>query len=250
MRSPRGRSALWMAVTFTGSLLGCGRVPTTSQHVTNATPVPKSNFQAPVSAKDQQLVHSVLSAVNVAYNQLQGLSGTIDTVDQQNGHRATGQAKFSFLKPNMTRIDLISNSEHPDQAGTKCYWDGGSTVQVRAGGFLGMVKINLPLTDGRLKSLNGYTIDQLHLNTVIKAMFSPQANIRVLGPAMKGGRQVMGLDVLGVSIAPGVDELRVGVDYATRLPVFFEVYSQGQMTYSLNLTNFSTTPPTRSELQI
>jgi hypothetical protein len=250
-RNWRAGGAAIALTTLLSLLAGCGApAPTAHRAVTRAKPAPKNNFEAPQSAKDQQMVRSILQAVDAANQSLVGYTGTIDTVDQKDGHKAFGKATFKFLKPAMTRLDLISNSDHADQAGTRVFWDGSSNVQVRAGGLFGALKLTLAMNDQRLQSLNGYTINQLHHIAILKALFDPQAVIKPMGPQMVGSRQAMMLAVSGVSPAPGVDHMMVGIDYTSRLPISFAFYTGETLTYSLQMAQFSTTPPKQGDLTL
>lgn len=244
MRLFRGALVAIVTASLAVGLGGCGTRLTTSRHVeTTKTPAPKNNFASQPSAKEQEMVRAIVGAVNQSYSQMQGYTGTLLTVDQGNGKRAIGEAKFSFLKPSKTRIDLIANSGDPGKAGTKVYWDGSANVQVRAPGMLGVMKVNLSMSDDRLKSYSGYTIAQLHHTAVLKALNDPAAVIKPLGDQQVETKTVTVLDVAGVSIAPGVDHCHVGVDRASRMPILVEFYKGNTLTYSLRMTNLSTIAP-------
>lgn len=251
MRLLRGALVAIVTLSFAFGLGGCGTRLTTSRTVeTTKMPAPKNNFESQPSSKDTELVRTILSAVNQSYSQMQGYTGTLLTVDQTGEKRAIGEAKFSFLKPSKTRIDIVSNSGDPGKAGTKVYWDGSSNVQVRAAGMLGVMKVNLSMSDGRLKSYNGYTIAQLHHTAVLKALNDPNAVIKPLGDQQVEAKQVTVLDVAGVSIAPGVDHCHVGIDRASRMPILVEFYKGNTLTYSLRMTNLSTTAPQAKDFSI
>ena len=233
-------------------LSGCGTrvLATTPIDAVGMSVAPRNNYETPVSPQDQQLARSIVNAVDQAYDQLQGFSGTLETIDQTPDKQSTGEAKIAFLKPSQTRIDVISDSGNPGDAGTKVYWDGGSSVKVRTSGLLSFMTITLSLTDSRLESYNGYTLQQLNVTTIIKALNDPQAVLKSLGDQQVDGRTVTVLDLSGVAIAPGVDHLHVGIDHLSRLPILVEFYQGSQLTYGLRIDNLSTQAPQPQDLQI
>ncbi|MEB3236613.1 MAG: hypothetical protein VKO64_03165 [Candidatus Sericytochromatia bacterium] len=75
------------------------------------------------------------------------------------------------------RIQILQGNGH----GTKLSWAGGKTIKVRAAGLLGAVAIDLPLTDPRINSPRGDTLDQIDIPGLLGLLNHPSERVTFLG---------------------------------------------------------------------
>lgn len=239
---------------------GCGRTPVTVDvnkpaHKTdspkNAAPAdPRSPFKQVGPGVGQQDVRQLLSDVAKAFGGIAGYRANLETTDTKGGRTAFVKSKITYGLPDILKFEIVSNSDAPSQAGTKALWRGGKTIDVRPSGLLGFAKVSLKTTDERVKTLNGYTIDQINVKSALKTLLSPQATVNVLGNATVAQRPIVLVDVSGITLTKDTDHQRIGIDTQTKLPISVDLLRGSESKYALRLVNMVIAQPNPSELNI
>ncbi len=244
------------------TLAGCGRTPVSvdapgsakpdaPKQQQPATPAnPRAPFQQPGQGAGQQDTAKLLQEVAQAFNAMPGYRADLETTDSAGSHKAVVKSKVVFAKPEVLKFEIQSNSDQPSQAGTKALWRGGKTLEVRPSGLLGFAKVTLQTSDSRVKTLNGYTIDQINVKAAMLSLLSPRAQVKVLGNAMLGARQMVLLDVSGATMTADIDHQRIGIDQTTKLPISIDMLRGTESKYAVRLINMAVTTPNPKELSI
>lgn len=247
--------AALLAVT----LSACGgRSPVSTdltKPATSDTPVTKPNqpqapYQQPGQGAGQQAVTSLLREVQTAFAAMPGYRADLETIDAKGGHRAVVKSKAVFSKPEILRVEILSNTDQASQAGTKALWRGASQMEVRPSGILKFAKVNIPTSDSRIKTLNGYRVDQISLRAAMNTLFSTKAQVKILGNAQLGSRAITLVDVTGATMVPDSDHTRIGIDSLTKLPVSVDIMNGTTSTYTVHLINMTVSKVNESELAI
>jgi hypothetical protein len=242
------------------ALVGCGRTPVGADLPRSDKPQqapfkpapanPRAPYEQPGTGAGQQNPGQLLREVAAAFNAMPGYRADLETSDAKGSHRALVKSRVVFSKPEILRFEIVSNSDQSSQAGTKALWRGGKTLEVRPSGILGFAKVTLQTTDSRVKTLNGYTIDQINVKAAMNALLSPRAQVKVLGNAMLGPRSLVLLDVTGATMASDIDHQRIGIDAQTKLPISIDMLSGSESKYAVRLLNMAVVRPSSSELTI
>jgi outer membrane lipoprotein-sorting protein len=240
------------------TVAGCGRTPisadvpaTTKPDAQKQQPAnPRAPFQQPGQGAGQQNVQQLLQEVSAAFNAMPGYRADLETTDSKGSQKALVKSKVVFSKPEVLKFEIKSNSDQPSQAGTKALWRGGQTIDVRPSGLLGFAKVTLQTSDNRVKTLNGYTIDQINVKAAMNSLLSPKAQIKILGNSNLGPRQMVLLDVSGATMASDIDHQRIGIDSQTKLPILIDMLKGEESKYAVRLLNMAVTKPNSSELSI
>jgi hypothetical protein len=174
----------------------------------------------------------------------------LETTDTNGSHKAIVKSRVVFARPEVVKFEIQSNSDQPSQSGTKALWRGGKTIEVRPSGLLGFAKVTLQTTDSRVKTLNGYTIDQINVKAAMTSLLSPKATVKVLGNALLGARQLILVDVSGATMTSDIDHQRIGIDNASKLPITIDMLRGTESRYAVRLVNMVLTTPAASELSI
>lgn len=241
------------------SLAGCGRTPVTPDMPGTDPETPKAQQpanprapfqQQPGQGAGQQDVGKLLQEVSAAFNQMPGYRADLETTDTKGAKKAVVKSKVAFAKPEVVKFEIVSNSDDSSQKGTKALWRGGRTMEVRPSGMLGFAKVTLPTTDARLKTLNGYTIDQINVKAAMNSLLSPKAQVKILGNAMLGARSLILVDVSGATMTPDIDHQRIGIDAQNKLPITIDMLRGTESKYAVRLVNLQITKPSPSELSI
>lgn len=239
------------------ALAGCGRTPVTPDLPSRgAEPVlkqpanPRAPFQQPGQGSGQQDVAKLLQEVSAAFAAMPGYRAELQTTDSKGARKAVVRSRVAFAKPDILRFEILSNSDDPSQKGTKALWRGGKTMEVRPSGMLGFAKVTLSTSDPRLKTLNGYTIDQINVKAAMNSLLSPRAQVNILGSAALGARAIVLVDVSGATMTPDIDHQRIGIDAQTKLPVTVDLLRGNESRYAVRLVNMQVVRPAASELTI
>ncbi len=240
------------------ALVGCGRtgvtpdVPNTNPDapVTAQPANPRAPFVQPGQGAGQQDLTKLLKEVSTAFSQMPGYRADLETTDAKGSHKAIVKSRVAFAKPEVLRFEILSNSDDSSQKGTKALWRGGKTIEVRPSGMLGFAKVSLSTGDNRVKTLNGYTIDQINVKAAMASLLSPRAQVKILGNAMLGARSLVLVDVSGATMTPDIDHQRIGIDAQTKLPITIDMLRGSQSKYAVRLLNMQITKPSSTELTI
>lgn len=246
------------SAAFALALAGCGRTPVTPDLPTSNREAPatrqpanpRAPFQQPGQGAGQQDVARLLQEVSAAFNAMPGYRATLETTDSRGSKKAFVKSRVAFAKPEILRFEVLSNSDDSSQKGTKALWRGGKTMEVRPSGMLGFAKVTLPTSDSRLKTLNGYTIDQINVKAAMNSLLSPDAQVKILGNAMLGARPIVLVDVSGATMTADIDHQRIGIDAQTKLPVTIDMLRGTQSKYAVRLVNMQVVRPSAGELSI
>ncbi|MBM3266094.1 MAG: hypothetical protein FJZ01_00470 [Candidatus Sericytochromatia bacterium] len=242
------------------AIAGCGRTPVSVDAPAAKPDAPKQQqpsptnprapFQQPGQGAGQQDTARLLAEVSQAFAAMPGYRADLETTDSKGSHKALVKSRVAFAKPEILKFEILSNSDQASQKGTKALWQGGKTIEIRPSGLLGFAKVTLQTSDSRVKTLNGYTIDQINVKAAMTSLLSPQAQVKVLGNSQLGTRPIVLVDVSGATMTPDIDHQRIGIDLATKLPVTIDMLRGSESKYAVRLLNMTVVKPAANELTI
>ncbi len=124
---------------------------------------------------------------------------------------------FRFKKPDLARIDVIAGRNR----GGGATYHGGDSLVGHTGGFLSAIKMSIPLSDARAKSLRGGTIDQSSFGHQLREMLeTPGALTESSGPDATTSVTL----VPKATLPDGVTRLVLDISNANHLPVALRQY--------------------------
>ena len=125
-----------------------------------------------------------------------------------------------------------------DSAGTKLYWSGGNSVQVRPSGLLGALVVSLDLHDQRITSIRGYTLNQIDLSNILAMLNDPQSKLLYAGESNGLYRIV----IASQHLLPGCSKMSITFNASTYLPENIQMSDGHEVVFSLELENLQITP--------
>ena len=97
------------------------------------------------------------------------------------------QVGITYQAPGDYRFDVQTSTIALAVGSHTIFHTGGSTVQAKAGGILGLVTLTLPLTDSKVVSANNWTYDKLLMHAVVDRAISGGGTVSAAGTATLGG---------------------------------------------------------------
>jgi len=172
----------------------------------------------PATVADRAASHvpPALAAFDRAWTGVHDYRATVTADERTNDGKQTKHYvyDFRFLKPGFARIDVIEGAGR----GSGAVWRGGDDIVGHSGGFLSALKVSVPLTDGRAKSLRGGTIATSSFGNRLATMLDTPGD---LSEAPDGS------DATDVTLVPreplpgGVTRIVLELSNATHLPLAF-----------------------------
>jgi outer membrane lipoprotein-sorting protein len=200
---------------------------------------PAAAPQAPAAPADQST--QWLAQANQAFNGLQTLQATISTFEKATG-TGTGQIRYTWKQPGQAKIDILKSSDS-SRNGVKLAYNGNGQVQVRAGGILGLMSLNLPMTDSKVKSGRQYLLSQIDLTATVQRLTQPGLQAKAVGKMQMGGSEVVVIEIIPQGhFDPRITKERLGIDLQTFLPRVHEMYEGNNLVYSAKLEQMQVNP--------
>ncbi|MBI6545273.1 MAG: hypothetical protein HY692_00675 [Cyanobacteria bacterium NC_groundwater_1444_Ag_S-0.65um_54_12] len=251
------QSKLVKILSLVSIIAGCSQGPTVTESAKRSTAssgnlTPGQQYQKPIQQPVGQLTPELALQKDVAsaYNQLSGYSGILETIDKKGSKTIICKAAVKFRKPEQVRIDIQSNSDEPKQAGTKAVWSGGKTLKVRPSGILGFAKVDLPTTDSRVLTQNGWRIDQISLRANVMLFLDQRTKVKILGDGKLGNLPLVFTEVVGPFNVQGIDRMKMGFDRQSKLPLTVDFLQGSSSVYSIRLLNMQLRSPSPSEFEL
>jgi len=167
-------------------------------------------------------------------------------VEKTEKNRTTGKAgvvKINMFtkKPNVVKLEVVESSS--GAAGAKVLYNSneGNKAKVRPGGAMSFITTELPKTDDRLASGNGYTFDDIDLFSVHRRL-SQGYEAELVGKTQVAGKSINILKVTtsaAHSMGDFVDYEYFGYEPDTYKIKLWEIYEKGsqQPFYRMVLTS-------------
>lgn len=173
---------------------------------------------APAAVADRAANHATpaLAAFDRAWAGVRDYRATVTADERTNDGKRSKHYVYDvrFLKPTFVRIDVVDGAGR----GSGAVWHGGDDIVGHSGGFLSALKLSVPLTDGRAKSLRGETIATTSFGNRLATMLDTPGE---LSEAPAGG------DATDVTLIPreplpgGVTRVVLELSNTTHLPLVF-----------------------------
>jgi hypothetical protein len=168
--------------------------------------------------------------LNQAHGAVRAYTAQMAYFQKASGQMYRGVYDLRGRTPRSMRIEIRQGNGQ----GTKLSWSGGKTIKVRAAGLLGAIAIDLPLTDPRIISPRGYTIDQIDIPGLLGLLNHPGAQLAYLGE--QGGMAY--LRVTGAHLLLGTVAMVAGIDASTGFARFVEMSDPREPVVRIDLKDF------------
>ncbi|MFN8674576.1 MAG: hypothetical protein U0457_21150 [Candidatus Sericytochromatia bacterium] len=162
----------------------------TSPKQATTTETPKATTETP-KEKGRKAMDSIIATLNNA----SAIEAFIDKFEKslKDGKTSTSTLKIYARKnDNMVKLEVLTSSVE-NSAGAKLRYtsgDRGAKVKIRPGGSLSFVTTDLPKTDSRIVSLNGYSLDDTDFNGMGKRFADPNYEGELIGASKIEGSDV------------------------------------------------------------
>lgn len=206
--------------------------PRSSTRPRSSTPTP----QAPSApAPSQPAKPDGNAELQQILNKISGAPFVVADVDKTeknltSGKTSTVKIKMYSKKPNLVKLEVLQSSSGAEGAKILYTSNEGNKAKVRPGGAMSFITTELPKTDDRLISGNGYTFDDIDLFSVYNRL-SQGYQAELVGRTQVGGQTVNVLKVTtGGSHGMGshVDYEYFGYDPGTYEIRLWEIYAKGE----------------------
>jgi outer membrane lipoprotein-sorting protein len=147
-----------------------------------------------------------------------------------------GKLKVIFRKPGSAKMEFLEHSVGQYKGVKLTYSSGNPQVQIRAGGVLGFLSLNLPMTDDKVKSRRGYRLDQVDTLAIVDRLAKAGTDVKVLGKTTVGGNEIAVLQYTPINhFDPKITKEMLGIDMKTYFVRIHEMYEGDQLVYSLKI---------------
>jgi hypothetical protein len=132
------------------------------------------------------------------------------------------------------------------------YQSGTDAISVRAGGLLGILKIDTKMSDERLSTPRGYRLDQIDAFALSKRLLDGPHVPKVLGKTQINGRSIAILEYTNANdYDPRITRELLGIDMEDHFVRTHEMYEGTTLVFSLKLSNIQLNAPvTAAELAV
>lgn len=193
-------------------------------------PMPSVPNAPPGDTGGAQAAQTWRVRLNQAHGAVRAYTAQMAYFQKASGQMYRGAYDLRGRTPRNLRIQILQGNGQ----GTKLSWTGGRTIKVRAAGLLGAVTLDLPLTDPRIISPRGYTLDQIDLPGLLSLVNHPGAQVTFLGE--QGGQAY--LRVTGNHLLAGTTSLVTGIDTRTGFANFVEMSDAREPLVRIDLKQF------------
>lgn len=125
-----------------------------------------------------------------------------------------------------------------DAPGTRILWEGGKSAKVRPAGLLGAFVVTLPVTDERLVSIRGYTLDQFELGSILALYDDPGA--RLVQAGLSG--TVYQVAIASSKLFSGCQQLVMTFDARNFHPLTMQMRDDREAVVGMEIRNLRVTP--------
>ncbi|MBF2053474.1 MAG: hypothetical protein IGS03_08425 [Candidatus Sericytochromatia bacterium] len=147
------------------------------------------------------------------------------------GKTSTVKIKMYSKKPNIVKLEVLQSSSGAEGAKIVYTSNEGNKAKVRPGGAMSFITTELPKTDDRLISGNGYTFDDIDLFSVYNRL-SQGYEAELVGKTQVSGQAINVLKVTTSGSHHGmgshVDYEYFGYDPNTYEIRLWEIYAKGE----------------------
>lgn len=169
-------------------------------------------------------------AVSQAHQQVPAYTAQMTYLQIAGSKTVRGVYDLRGKRPRLLRIQILQG----EGQGTKLSWSGGKTIKVRAAGLLSAIPLDLPLTDPRIISPRGYTLDQTDIPGLLSLLNHPAAQVQFMGE--QGGTAT--LRITGSHLLSGVRDMTARINTRTGFASSVEMSDGRQVVFRIELMNF------------
>ncbi|MEB3299364.1 MAG: hypothetical protein VKO21_07760 [Candidatus Sericytochromatia bacterium] len=235
-------TAIACVTALAASLAGCGTTgsPTTNpnsfreQPFATPLPLPMPGFPGVGNADSQGAAQHWARTVSAAHSQVAAYTAQMTYLQIANTKTVRGVYDLRGKRPRLLRIQIVQG----EGQGTKLSWSGGKTIRVRAAGLLSAIPLDLPLTDPRIISPRGYTLDQTDIPGLLSLLNHPAAQIQFMG---EQGNLAL-LRITGPHLLSGIRDMTARIDMRTGFASSVEMSDGRQVVFRIELLNFRPVP--------
>jgi outer membrane lipoprotein-sorting protein len=197
-------------------------------------------FSPVLPAAAQNVPTPAFDAFQKAWSAIEDYHETIVVHEIYQNNTQDRTYDYSFKKPSFAHIEVTAGPGR----GSGAVWRGGDTVKGHQGGFLSMLRMNVPIADGRATSLRGDTID------VASFAYELEHFLRTPGTLAEGpGPAIEGVPTTAVTLAvadpaknEGVSKDVLDISNETHLPVRREQYAGETLVKTETFRNVQLNP--------
>lgn len=189
---------------------------------------------------------ALLMAVSQAQAAQNGFTATVDTYEKGPKGTDTQTLKVAFKRPQTLKIHIVKGAGQSNDA--KVLWTGGNDIKVKPS-FLPFA-VSKSISDEALKTYNGWTIKDTCPNAILDQLMDTSAQKTIIGEQALVGKQLIMVKVISGKRPKGSTHEIHGIDKATMLPAFREVYKDQAVMYRLTMKVFKSGTPSESELSL
>jgi hypothetical protein len=178
--------------------------------------------------------------VSAAHDQVPAYTAQMTYLQIAGTKTVRGVYDLRGKRPRLLRIQILQG----EGQGTTLSWRGGKTIRVRAAGLLSAIPLDLPLTDPRIISPRGYTLDQTDIPGLLGLLNHPAAQVQFGG---EQGNLAM-LRITGPHLLSGVRDMTARIDMRTGFALSVEMSDGRQIVFRVELMNFRPTQDVSVEI--
>ena len=218
------------------------RPAASNAYTASDTPLPAPAATAaptppPVAVPTESIAEELLRKTRETFDGIENFVAQADVYERNEEKGAVrGKLKVIFRKPGSAKMEFLEHSVGQYKGVKLTYSSGNPQVQIRAGGVLGFLSLNLPMTDEKVKSRRGYRLDQVDTLAIVDRLAKAGTDVKVLGKTTVGGNEIAVLQYTPVNhFDPKITKEMLGIDMKTYFVRIHEMYEGDQLVYSLKI---------------
>lgn len=185
----------------------------------------------------ESIAEELLRKTRETFDDIENFVAQADVYEKNDEKGAVrGKLKVIFRKPGSAKMEFLEHSVGQYKGVRLTYSSGNPQVQIRAGGVLGFLSLNLPMTDDKVKSRRGYRLDQVDTLAIVDRLAKAGTDVKVLGKTTIGGNEIAVLQYTPINhFDPKITKEMLGIDMKTYFVRIHEMYEGDQLVYSLKI---------------
>jgi len=223
--------ALLLGAGWALASLGCGYVPEAPVPEPSASPssVPPTSPVGPVGSPRE-----FVTRAQETFRKAPGYRTELHYFQKKGDRTVRGVYDVTGRPGKAMRIVIVKG----DSPGTRILWEGGKTAKVRPAGLLSPFVVTLDVTDDRLISIRGYTLDQFELGGILGLYDDPAA--RLVQAGLTG--TVYQVAIASPNLFSGCKQLVMTFDARSFHPLTMQMRDDREPVVGMEIRNLRVTP--------
>ncbi len=221
---------------------------TTAKTATTAATATKTTTAPTAAGSNLSVVQKLVNKVRDTYKGVTSYTATVtlftkkyEKVAPKSAPITSAESKYTFQAPRNEAF-IIQKHNNSLLVGAKMVWKGEQTAKVKAGGVLGLFPMDMSITDYKLTTNRGWSMDKLDHEGILSRALDPKSQLTLVGKSNINGKEAFMIKVKGSGLDDAVTEETIAIDAKTYMIIANEVYSGEELVFQSKINIESINP--------